>query len=55
MTSDVPEGLGPGLFTIIAGDMDSGIVCTLCKFVDGTKLCDTVSKLEGRDCHPEGP
>lgn len=51
MTSDIPEGLGLGLglFTVIAGDPHSGIVCTLCKFVDGTELCDTVNKLEGRD------
>lgn len=50
-TSDIPEGLGlgPGPFTIIGGDMDSGIECNLFKLVDGTKLCDTVSKLEGKD------
>ena len=29
--------------------MDSGIECILCKFMDGTKLCGEVRKLEGRD------
>jgi len=37
------------LFTIIAGDMDSGIECTLGRFANDTKLCGAVDMLEGRD------
>ena len=41
--------MGPTLFNIFVGNMDSGIECTLSKFADDTRLCGAVNMLEGRD------
>ena len=49
--SGIPQGLilGPALFNIFVGDMDSGIECTLSKLDNDTELCGAVNTLEGRD------
>jgi len=51
VTTGVPLGsvLRLVLFNIFLGDTDCGIECTLCRFVDYTKLSGVVDTLEDRD------
>ena len=56
MTSGVPLGsvLGTVLFSIFINDINSGIECTLSKFVDDSKLCGAFVMPEGQDAILKG-
>jgi len=49
--SGVPQGsaLGLSLFIMSINIIDSGMECTLSKFADDIKMCDTVDIAEGRN------
>lgn len=49
--SGVPQGSGFGLvlFSIFAGDRESGMKSALSKFADDSKLSEVVNTMEGRD------
>jgi len=49
VTSGVPQGsvLGPVLFLVYINDIDSNLISTIGKFADDTKMCKSVSSVEG--------
>lgn len=57
VTSDVPQEsvLGVVLFGTFINDTGRGIVCTLSKFVNNTKLSGAVGKIRMKRSHPKGP
>lgn len=50
MASGIPQGWCQDLlFNTFVSDIDSGIECTLSKFVDDTRLCGVVNTPDGQD------